>query len=63
MRPKALTTALIDRFASIASLTSIPYGLMFSDANRFIQLDRDTIGRVVRQFAAGADTASHPPIA
>jgi hypothetical protein len=25
---------------------------MFSDANRFIQLDRDAVGRVVRQFAA-----------
>ena len=63
MRPKALTAALIVQFASIPSLTFIPYGLMFSDANRFIQLDRDAVDHVVRQFAAGADTASHPPIA
>ncbi len=63
MRPKALTTALIVQFASIPSLTFIPYGLMFSDANRFIGLNRGAVGRVVRQFAAGADTASHPPIA
>jgi len=52
MRPTALTAALIVQFASIPSLTFIPYGLMFSDANRFIQLDRDAVGRVVRQFAA-----------
>jgi hypothetical protein len=52
MTPKALTAALIVQFASIPSLIFIPYGLMFSDANRFIQLDRDAVGRVVRQFAA-----------
>ena len=52
MTTKALTAALIVQFVSIASLTSIPYGLMFSDANRFIRLNRDAVGCVVRQSAA-----------
>jgi hypothetical protein len=57
MTPKALTTALIVQFASITSFTSISYGLMFSDANRFIQLDRDAVARVVQPIRGGADTA------
>ena len=55
--PKALTTALVVQFASITSFTSISYGLMFSDANRFIQLDRDAVARVVQPIRGGADTA------
>jgi hypothetical protein len=30
---------------------------MFSDANRFIQLDRDAVARVVQPIRGGADTA------
>ena len=36
MATKALTTVLVVQAVSTASLTSIPYGLILADANRFI---------------------------
>jgi hypothetical protein len=48
MTTKALTTVLVVQPVSTASLTSIPYGLILADANRFIRRDGNAVVHVVQ---------------
>ena len=55
MTTKALTTVLVVQPVSTASLTSIPYGLILADANRFIRRDGDAVVHVVQPARHAAD--------
>ena len=48
MTTKALTTVLVVQPILKASLTSIPYGLILADANRFIRRDGNAVAQVVQ---------------
>jgi hypothetical protein len=55
MATKALTTVLVVQPVSTASLTSIPYGLILADANRFIRRDGNAVVHVVQPARHAAD--------
>ncbi len=58
MATKALTTVLVVQAVSTASLTSIPYGLILADANRFIRRDGNAVVHVVQPARHAADAAA-----
>jgi hypothetical protein len=64
MTTKALTTVLVVQPISTASLTSIPYGLIFADANPFIRRDGNAVVHVVQPARHAADNcvSSHQVI-
>ena len=61
MTTKALTTVLVVQPVSTASLTSIPYGLILADANRFIRRDGNEVVHVVQPARHAADNEQSDP--
>jgi hypothetical protein len=55
MTTKALTTVLVVQPVSTASLTSIPYGLILADANRFFRRVGNAVVHVVQPARHAAD--------
>ena len=51
MATKALIILLAVQSVSTASLTSIPYGLILADANRFIRRDGNAVAQVAQPTA------------
>lgn len=51
MATKALIILLAVQPVSTASLTSIPYGLILADANRFIRRDGNAVAQVAQPTA------------
>ena len=61
MATKALITVLVVQPIFKASLTSIPYGLILADANRFIRRDGNAVVHVVQAARHAADNEQSDP--